>query len=512
MRLVHYIAVGAMALVLAACSQMQKEPTAQVYSEPPEIKIVNDSVEAYAASLQGQAKFEDYRAVYDYFLTKYPNSTLLHRDYQSLFDGFERTQDKIDYYKKMYEADPKSAMAAYLYGRCLGGMEAGDYFKKSIELDPKYFWGNFGMAASLLASNPPDTVKALDHYAKAIAADPSYPTTYLQVANVYMAKQDFANALKYAKLFGVTSPNEYRPVSMQADVLQAMGDSKKAEEVMVAFATNHADNAPVHKDLVDLYKKQNRYADALAHQHAVVALSTRQPADALVELSKIYALAGHPDSSLAYLNMAADQGYGDYRRLLRNDALASVRSLDGFNDLISRLKVVSATQRDQRLAPLLADADAKRAEYVAQAIEVPAPKFEFVNLEGKKVSLESLRGKVVVVDFWATWCGPCRMTMPLLQEFVERKPEGVEFISMDVWEDDTSLVKPFVADFGYTFNVLYGDRQIASAYEVTGIPTLVVIDKDGVIRYRHIGYDPGADQILLWQTEELLKKQQLSSI
>ena len=98
------------------------------------------------------------------------------------------------------------------------------------------------------------------------------------------------------------------------------------------------------------------------------------------------------------------------------------------------------------------------------------------------------------------------MTMPLLQDFLERKPEGVEVVSMDVWEDDTSLVRPFLADFGYTFNVLYGDRQVANDYEVTGIPTLVIIDKDGVIRFRHVGYDPGADQKLFWQTEELLKK------
>lgn len=505
MKFIRYIAVIALITMVAACSQMQKEPTAQVYVEPVEIKIANDSAEALAAAMGGKAQFEDYKAVYEHFLSKYPKSTLLQRDFQSLFDGFQHEQEKVDYYKAMYESDPSSAMAAYLYGRCLGGMEAAQYFKKSVDLDPGYFWGNFGMGATTLSGNPPDTAMALEYYSKAIAADPSYPTTYAQIAGVYLARMNYPEALKYAKMFGVTSPDQYRPVAMQSDILNSMGDAKQSEELLVNFAGAHPENGQVKRDLVELFKKQGRFPEALANQHAIIATS-RQPGDALVELAKIYAMAKLTDSSLSYLNMAADQGFGDYRRLMRNETLAEVRTLGSFDDLINRMKITSAAQREKRLAPIMADVNANRAKAIAEMMEKPAPGFAFVNLDGQTVSLESLRGKVVVIDFWATWCGPCRMTMPLLQEFVERKTEGVEFISMDVWEDDTSKVRPFLADFGYTFNVLYGNADIASQYEVTGIPTLVIIDKDGVIRYRHVGYDPSADQLLLWQTDELLKK------
>ncbi|MBK7093164.1 MAG: redoxin family protein [bacterium] len=505
MKFVRYIAAGAAVCFVAACSQMQKEPTAQVYVEPAEVLAANDSAEALAAALADQAKFEDYKPVYEHFIALNPNSTDLHREFQALFNGFQRTEERNAYYKALYDADPKSAMATYLYGRCLGGMESIEYFKKATELDPDYFWGNFGMGAALVSANPPDTAKSIEYYLKAMALNPSYPTTYPQIAGIYMAQKNYPEALKYAKLYAVTSPDQYRPVAMQSDILNSMGDKKGSEEVLVKFAQAYPENGQVRKDLVELYKKQNRFPEAITNQHAIVASSTK-PGDALVELGKIYAMANQPDSALTYLNLAADQGYGDYRRLMRNETLAAVRSLGGFDDLINRLKVASQAQREKRLAPIMADAEGNRMKAVSEVLSTPAPAFAFVNLEGQTVSLESLRGKVVVIDFWATWCGPCRMTMPLLQEFVERKPEGVEFISMDVWEDDTTKVRPYLADYGYTFNVLFGNADVASQYEVTGIPTLVIIDKDGVIRYRHVGYDPSADQVLLWQAEELAKK------
>ncbi len=494
------------ALLLGACSKMQSEPTATVYKEPAEVQAVNDSLETLAAARQGNIGFEDMKPVFEHFLALHPNSTLLHRDFQSLFDGYNKQEEKLDYYKQLLDADPNSAMAAYLYGRCLEGMESRTFFQKSVELDSKYYWGHFGLASSYLNGNPPDTAKAIEHYKSGIAIDPSFPATYAQVAQIYMNRKDYPQALKYAKSFAATSPEDYRPVSAQADIMLAMGDKPGAENVLTAFADSHAKDERVRRSLVEMYLGDKRYSDALEYQHTIVGL-TRRPADALVDLAKIYALNNQPDSALTYLTAAADQGYGDFRRLERNETLAQVRQLPQFAELMSKLKVTAASQRETRLAGVLANAEAIRSEAISNPLQLDAPKWAFTNLDGQTVSLESLRGKVVVVDFWATWCGPCRMTMPLLQEFVELKQAGVEFISMNVWEDDTSKVRPYLADYGYTFNVLFGNNEVAADYQVSGIPTLIVIDKDGVIRYRHVGYDPASDQVLLWQTEELLKKQ-----
>ncbi len=493
-------------LVLVSCAQMQKEPTASAFVDPVENQAVNDSVETLAASLQGQIGFPEIKSVFEHFIAKYPNSVWLHRDFQSLFDGYEQVQAKLDYYKSMYDANPNSAMANYLYARCLGGLEAAKLYQKAMELDGKFYWAPFGLASSLMTGNPPDTTKAIELYLKAIAIDNSNPMSFSQLTQIYLSRGDYANAIKFADLYATTSPKEYRPVAMKAEALENSGDAAGAKKALIAFSDANPDNGPVKRDLVEKLKREQRYAEALKFQHALVPLS-RQPADAVVEIAKLHAMVNQPDSALVYLNNAAAQGYSDFRRLERNETLAPVRQLAGFGDLMGKLKSSAEQQRQSRLAPLLANADQARTMYVGGKLDIAAPTWAFSNLNGETVSLESLRGKVVVVDFWATWCGPCRMTMPLLQDFVERKADGVEFISMNVWEDDTTKVRPYLADYGYSFNVLFGDQQVAQNYQVTGIPTLVIIDKEGVIRYRHVGYDPVSDQVLLWQTEELLKKQ-----
>ncbi len=119
---------------------------------------------------------------------------------------------------------------------------------------------------------------------------------------------------------------------------------------------------------------------------------------------------------------------------------------------------------------------------------VPAPDFTLKDLDGKSVTLSSYRGKkVVVIDFWATWCGPCRFTMPLLQKFHDRNKGKIEVLSIDQ-QEDPAKVAAFIKNAGYTFRVLIDpDNGVSSQYRVYGIPTLFVIDKSGGLAYKHVG-------------------------
>jgi len=144
--------------------------------------------------------------------------------------------------------------------------------------------------------------------------------------------------------------------------------------------------------------------------------------------------------------------------------------------------------------------------------------FTLKDLSDTPVTLSSLKGKVVIIDFWATWCGPCKMSFPILQKVYEKyqSNENVKFLAVNTWERqkdyDSQLAnaKKFIEDNKYTFPVLIDEKnddqfKVISNYDVDGIPTKFLIDKKGNIAFKSVGFDgPGMEDELTQQIEILL--------
>jgi peroxiredoxin len=136
-----------------------------------------------------------------------------------------------------------------------------------------------------------------------------------------------------------------------------------------------------------------------------------------------------------------------------------------------------------------------------------APNFTLTSRTGEPVSLADLEGEVVMVNFWATWCGPCRQEMPHLEALHQRYSDlGFTLLGVNV-EEDSSLSDKFLAETPVSFPILFDpENDVSKLYDVVAMPSTVMIDRNGNMRYIHHGYKPGYENDYQTQIRALLRE------
>jgi len=138
----------------------------------------------------------------------------------------------------------------------------------------------------------------------------------------------------------------------------------------------------------------------------------------------------------------------------------------------------------------------------------PAPGFELPDTRGAVFDLERVRGRVVFLNFWATWCVSCREELPELQTlFMKYGDAGFDVIGICV-DGSVTTIERFMKEVSITFPILIDpDGKASDAYRVTGLPASFILDRDGVVRYWHMGFEKGYLPVYEGEIKELLKQQ-----
>ena len=137
----------------------------------------------------------------------------------------------------------------------------------------------------------------------------------------------------------------------------------------------------------------------------------------------------------------------------------------------------------------------------------PAPDFALKSSTGENLRLSEYRGDVVMINFWATWCGPCRQEMPLLDELYSRYERvGFNLLGVNI-DDDSNRAMDMIRELGVNFPVLFDARkEVSKLYDVDAMPVTVLVDREGNVRYVHQGYKPGYEEKYLDQVRSLLRE------
>ncbi len=248
--------------------------------------------------------------------------------------------------------------------------------------------------------------------------------------------------------------------------------------------------ADTYAVLMDLNGKP---AEALKYQEIAVKKNNYSSADINLRYVQFLAKNGKSDEVLIFGERFVKEGFGSDE--LKKELELAYKGNSSFEAYYASLDKVAMEK--------------EKAKLIKEMVDVPAPSFKLVNLKGETVSLDQYKGKVVILDYWATWCGPCIASFPGMQKAVDKykADDKVAFLFINTWQTESNreeVVKNYLATTPYTFHVLLDTKNrerpdhfdVIDLYNVAneGIPQKYIIDAQGKIRFKKVGFNGSADR------------------
>ncbi len=409
--------------------------------------------------------------------------------------------------KDKAEKSPKDKTAQYLYARMLEDKaEAVILSRRIIELNPEWEYGyrlltvNYmqhlferqSRFSDRLKSMLPDDEKHFEKFRTIKTADDVQYMVYFR----YLSYKNDPAALDFA-VKAAEDNESWVNDDMLAEVYTLSGNYEKAREYFYKSLKSHQaamseDDLNRYSAIYVFYTLQNsgKYEDA--HDFIMTKAEDLEEKDRYAYSGMLYCKQNEVKKAVSSLQKAAAMGFDDPFSFERNPEMDQIKKTKEWPEIERVVKANYAANSGKR-----------KTAAIASKFSKPAPSSTFTDADKKEFTLESLKGNIVILDFWATWCGPCRMAMPVLSEFAGKGIEGVKVFSVNVWEKDPEAAGKYFEEQKFKMNLAFGEKDSGDKFGFNGIPYICVIDKDGNIRYQENGYSPELGEKLEWWVGDL---------